>query len=85
MRITSASFLSHGRSFYRLRIPDGISRSTAVDDDMGLHKSGIICKIRMPFLWRTTTPRKRGAPRTRDAAVRPSICIPPRADYLSIR
>ena len=73
--ITSASFLSRGRSIHKLRIPDRISPSSAIDDAMGLHKTGIIYKLRISFLWRMITPRMRGAPRTRDTAVCPSICV----------
>ena len=35
-------------------------------------------KLRRPSVWRTITSRRRGAPRERDVAVRPSICVPPR-------
>ena len=62
--ITFVSILSRGCAIRRLHIPDRISPSTAVDDDVGLHKSGIIYKIRMSFLWRTITRRTRGAPST---------------------
>ena len=76
--MTSASFWPHGRSIYRLRVLDRISPSTTADVDVGLHKSGIIHKIRAPFLWRAIAPRMRGAPTTRGC---PSICVPSRPVY----
>ena len=63
--MTSVSFRPRGLSIYRLRILDRISPSTTADVDVGLHKSGIIYKIRAPFLSKTITPRMRGAPTIR--------------------
>ena len=79
--MTPASFWSPEQYIYRLLC---VSQTRFSHPQLLMitwdYTSGIIYKFLPSFLWRTITPRTRGGPWWRDAAVRPSICIPPQPD-----